>query len=679
LLGVNAERGRRFRPDEAAGAAMLGHAAWQRLFNGDPAAVGRSLTLDGFTYTIVGVLPDSFRLDLPTLPREIDVWKVPDAWWQNGDIWADENVSTGVLQFVARLKADVTEVQARHQVAQFAEHERARQSTVTAAGFDLAMVPLHASMVRDAQPVLVVLFGSVACLLLIACANVTNLGLVRMHNRRRELAVRLALGSSLSRLVRLFVVESAVLASLGGIAGVVLARDGIRILTALGPANLPRISEVSVDFGVVAYAALLTTACSLVSGLFPTILATRQTYDLRLAGGTAPGRVRIGGTIAAAQIAVSIVLVLAASLLGRSLLRLNNVRPGFDADRVLTFSVSLPGTRYHRPDGTDRFMRTLENGIASMSQVRAAGTIWPLPLSGRRWSGNYIVGTDPAGGHGLVDYRLASGGVFDALGTRLLEGRTFAREERRDVIVVGRAFAELAWPNERAIGRIVQAVPWGGKPSAFEVIGVVDDMQAQTLKRQATPALYFDMRRWSWTDWEMNVVVRTNGDPLTVVPAIRAEVGRLDPEVPMAQVRSLDEYIADELSSNRFALFVVGLFAIVAVILALVGLYGVVSYAVGQRRREFGVRMALGADRARIVRLVLGGGIRVVSSGIGAGLLFALWVMDALSGLLFGTRPHDPVTFAGVASIVFAVAMLACYVPARRAARVEPLETLRAE
>src|SRR5262245_9115270 len=377
--------------------------------------------------------------------------------------------------------------------------------------------------------------------------------------------------------------------------------------------------------------------------------------------------------------AISIVLVLAASLLGRSLLRLNNVRLGFDASRVVTFSVSLPGTRYHRPDGTDRFMRTLEEGIAALSEVRSVGTIWPLPLSGRRWSGNYIVGTDPAGAHGLVDYRLASGGVFDALGIRVLDGRTFARDERRDVIVVSRAFAEQAWPDLRAIGRIVQAVPWGGKPTAFEVIGVVDDVHAQTLKREAAPALYFEMRKWSWTDWEMNVVVRTASDPLILVPAIRAEVGRLDADVPMAQVRSMSAYVADDLSANRFALFVLGLFAIVAVILAVIGLYGVVSYVVGQRTREFGIRMALGADRARIVRLVLSGGIRVASAGIGTGLLLALWVMQALSGLLFGTRPHDPATFATVASILFVVAMVACYVPARRAARVEPLETLRAE
>jgi putative ABC transport system permease protein len=678
LLGVDAALGRRFRDDEPSGAAMLGHQAWLRLFNGDAGAVGRSVTLDGFTYTIVGVLPASFTLDLPGVPRGIDIWKVPDTWWQNGNIWSGEHLSTGVLQFIARLNTGATEAQAREQVARFGERERALQTLSAEEGFELALVPLHASMVGDAKPLLLVLFGAVVCVLLIACANVMHLLLVRAHGRARELTVRVALGASPSRLARLMVAESIVLALLGGGGGALLAHSGIRLLTALGPASLPRVHEVGIDRGVFAFAAAIALGCAMLFGLLPALRASRAAAHIRGAGGT-PDRLRAGRTIAAGQLAAAIVLVLAASLLARSLLKLWQVQPGFDAGRAITFSVSLPGTRYQRPDGTNRFLRALEDRIAVMPAVRAVGTIWPLPLSGRRWSGNYVVGVDPGGPHGLADYRLASGGVFDALGVRLLDGRTFLPDERRDVIVVSRSFARQAWPDQTPIGRVVQAAPWGGNASAFDVIGVVDDVRGQTLRADPTPALYFDMRRWSWTDWEMNVVVRVPGEPGAIVPVIRSELGRLDDNVPMAQIRLMTAYVADDLAANRFALTIVGAFAAVAMTLAVLGLYGVLSYAVGQRAREFGVRMALGADRRRIIALVLGDGIRLAALGVGAGLLAALWLTQALEGMLFGTAPHDPATFAGVAAVLTLVAMLACYVPARRASRVEPLAILRAE
>jgi predicted permease len=324
-------------------------------------------------------------------------------------------------------------------------------------------------------------------------------------------------------------------------------------------------------------------------------------------------------------------------------------------------------------------MRALEDRIAVLRDVQAVGTIWPLPLSGRRWSGSYVVGVDPAGPGGLADYRLASGGVFQALGSRVLEGRTFLPDERRDVVIVSRTFARQAWPNESPVGRPLQAAPWGGNPSTFEVIGVVDDIRAWNLRTAAVPALYFESRRWSWTDWEMNLVVRTASDPAALTRAIRSELARLDDNIPMAQTRMLSDLVSTDLAENLFALTIVGAFAALALTLAVIGLYGVVSHGVGQRAREFGIRIALGADRARIVRLVLGDGMRLAAWGVSSGLLASLWMMQALQRFLYGTEPQDSRTFIAVAGILMSVAMLASVVPARRAARVEPVEVLRAE
>lgn len=287
------------------------------------------------------------------------------------------------------------------------------------------------------------------------------------------------------------------------LAAVRLPCTAVRFLVALRPGSLPRVGEIGVDAGALAFATVIALACPFVFGLLPALRATRTAAgaDIRSTGGTPPDRVRAGRAIAAGQLAVSIVLLVAAGLLGASLVRLNLVRPGFDASNLLTFSVSLPGTRYHRPDGTDRFIRQLEDRIAALPDVRAVGTIWPLPLSGRRWAGNYIVGVSPDGVHGLAD-RLATAGLFDALGNGLTEGRRFRADDSRDVVIVSRGFARQAWPNENPLGRMVQAAPWGGVPTAFEVIGITDDVRARTIRVDPVPTLYFDSHRWSWTDWK---------------------------------------------------------------------------------------------------------------------------------------------------------------------------------
>jgi len=688
LLGVQPELGRPFERDEPPGAVMLSHGAWRRLFAEDPTIVGRAITLDGRSYAVTGIVPASFALELPSLPRDIDVWKVPDTWWQNGDVWNADGRGPGLLQFVCRIAPDVPVARARAQLAAFTAAERELDAQSAADGLELVMTPLQGAIVGETKPILLTLVGAVTCVLLIACANVMNLLLVRADARRRDLAVRLALGSSRGRLMRVLVLESALMSLAGGAAGCAAAAVAVRFLVALRPVGLPRVDGIAVDGGVLTFAAAIALSCPIIAVL-PAFVASRRAlrddlHDTR--GATRSGQTRASHIIVVGQFAGSLVLLVGAALLGTSLVRLHLIQPGFNAAQLLTFSVSLPGTRYQRPAGspatnapeTGRFVRALEERIETLPGVQSVGTVWPLPLSGRHWAGSFVAGSGADGPRGLADYRLATPHLFDALGGRLLEGRTFRGDDRRAVTIVSRRFARQAWPNQSAIGRVVQASPWGGPLIPFEVVGVADDVRYESVRSEPAPTLYFDSMGWSWTDWEMNVVVRTP-QPEALVEPIRTVLAQLDREIPMAEIRPMTAYVADDFAANRFTLVLIGGFATVALFLAVLGLYGVISYAVSRRAREFGIRMALGAGHDGIVRMVLAEGARLAGVGIGVGLLGALWLTDLLAGLLFGTRPHEPLALAGVAALLAGVSLAASYLPARRAARLQLTEILRAE
>lgn len=344
-----------------------------------------------------------------------------------------------------------------------------------------------------------------------------------------------------------------------------------------------------------------------------------------------------------------------------------------------SFSISLPGTKYKWPEGTDRFFRELENGIESTPGVRSAGVVWPLPLSRRVWSNTYIAGGIHEMDRAYAEYRLATEGYFETMSIRLLDGRTFSLAEDRHVVLVSRALADRAFPGEGAIGRPLQANPWGGGLESFEVIGVVDDVRYADLREPPQETIYFDSRGWSWSDWEVDYVVRTAGAPESFIPALRAELARLDPTIPLARPRLMSAYVSDHLAQNRFALSLIGLFAVVAGALAVVGLYGIVSYSVSQSRREIGIRMALGCDRRGILGWVYRRGATLVGLGIVLGILGSLTLTRFVAALLFGVTPTDTATLAAVAAGLGLVGSLACYLPARRATRLDPMSVLRAE
>ena len=396
-----------------------------------------------------------------------------------------------------------------------------------------------------------------------------------------------------------------------------------------------------------------------------------------MAAGSGSGR--LSRALVIGELSIAVVLLVCAGLLTTSLARLSEVYPCFDAQGVLTFSISLPGTQYERPDGTNRFFRELEERIEALPGVRSAGVVWPLPLSGRAWSNNFVAGAVREGDRRYAEYRLATPDLFETMGIPILHGNTFSDSQPRHVVLVSRNLAEHAWPSSFPIGQSIQANPWGGGLETFEVAGVVDDVRSAELGRLPRETIYFDARGWSWTNWEVDFVVRVEGKPDLAVAPIRKELAAMNASIPMARVRTMSTYVEDHLVANRFALTLTGLFAIVAAILALVGLYGVVSYSVSQCAHEIGVRMALGADQRSIAKWVLARAALLTACGVGLGLVASLLVTRLLTSLLFSVAPSDPVTFLVAASIVSGTALGASLSPARRATKLDPMAVLRSE
>jgi len=682
VLGVSAALGRGFEPHDPPGTMVLSHGLWTSAFGQDPAVIGRTISLDGHPYVVVGVMPTGFRVHLPEQNQNVQAWKLPDTWWQNGDPWAAQGASFGLFRVVGRMESGATLAEAGSQLAVVSADLRAAHPEYANSGLELTPTPLLANVVRDARPTLMLLLGAVALVLLIACANVTNLLLARTQQRSHEIALRTALGSSRGRTARLFLAESAILAALGGAAGVGLALLGIRALPFLAPRGLPRLDEVALAPGVLLFAGGISLVCTILVGSFPALRVARAAPGRGLygrSGAVTKGVARLGAGLVVTQIALSLVLVTGASLLVSSLVRLHQVEPGFDSENLLTFSVSVPGTQYGWPLEADQFFRRLEDRVEALPGVQSAGVVWPMPMAGGLWSEVYVAGDVDERARAYADYRLATPTYFETVGGRLVSGRIFAPEDSRHVAVVSRRLAESAWPGRSAVGQTIQAKPWGGELQDFEIVGVVDDIRYMDLREAAEPAVYFDSRSWAWTDWEVNFMVRTSVEPSALIDPIRAELFALDPMIPLDSPIPMSDLVAGQLARNRFAMSLLGTFALVAAVLAMVGLYGVLSYAVGQRTREIGVRMALGSETRTITALIVGRGMRIVVVGVGMGIVGALLLTHLLSGFLFGTSPTDPVTLASVVVGFTGVAALAAYLPARRATSLDPATVLRAD
>lgn len=686
VLGRRAALGRTLTGEDhregASPVAVLSHALWRSRFGADPGIVGREIRLSGEPHTVVGVMPRDFRT--PRILRDVAgdarLWtplELPEAWRTRR--------SASVLQVVGRLADGVTVEAARARMeALAASLDDAHPATNRQVG--TTVVPLRAQLVGDVRPTLLLLFAAVGALLLVATANLAGLFLARGASRFRELSVRTALGATRGRLVRHVLAETLLLAMVGGAAGVALAAFGVDALLALAPGDLPRAPEVGVAPGVLVFALALTAVVGVVSGLVPGVVTTRrepravlQREASRGDTGQRPGR----GPAVVVQLALALALLSGAGLMARSLLALHRVDPGFTVDGVLTFRLRLPESEY--PDASSRmaFFDDLFRRFESLPRVEAVGGASRLPLDPAygwaevRREGEADVGGDPP----VVGARVVSPGYLEALEIPLLEGRLPDRRDDADappVILVNRRMARSLWPGESPVGRRVTLGSGGsGPPTWFEVVGVVDDVAHEELGEPPIPELYLPMRQNP--PGGTRVVVRAAGAARGVLPALREELRALDPRQPIAGVETMEERVADSMGTARFLSLLLGIFAAAALFLGCLGVYGVVAHDVALRRREVGVRAAMGATPRQVLGLLLRRGGLLIVIGLAAGGVLSLGAGRLLAGHLDGVGGADPVALTGAAIVLGCTGLLATWLPARRAVAVDPAEVLREE
>lgn len=677
ILGVAPLMGRTFRPDEDApprSKMLISHGLWQRRFGGDAGILGRKVSVSGEPVEVIGVMPAGFQF----LDRDVDVW-MPLA------LPASARTPRGrSIRVVARLK-DGAGLQRALDEMRTIHGQLASEFPTTNNGWTANVQPLSEHVAGDLRPTLLVLLAAVGFVVLVACANVASLLLARAAARHREIAVRTALGASWSRLARQALAESLTLSVLGGAAGLLLAHWLLRLLLAAAERGLtlPRAHEIGLDARVLAFTAVLCIVTGLLFGLAPALWSRRAnvTGSLKDAGrgGTSAKAARARGVLVVAEIALAIVLLTGAGLMLRSFAKLMAVEPGFDMTRVMTFSVSLPAAQY--AETSRQFFEQLNERLRALPSVTAAGAISFLPMTGPASATSYHADGQPqleAGAMPVTEVRVYSGDYFAAMGIPVKAGRLFNADEQREarrVIVISEAMAQQAFPGLNPIGRRV-LISWTDR-SYHEVIGVVGDIRHANLSEPTRPMIYWPHVQTPYTT--MYPVVRTTGDPNTIAAAARAEVLKLDPAQPIAGVRTLEEIVSVAVAQPRLIARLLAVFAGVALILAAIGIYGVVAYGVSQRTREIGIRMALGATPGSVVKLIVSHGAMLAGAGIAVGVPAALLLAQAMQSMLFETAPSDPVTIGIVALVLAAAALAACLVPLRKALRVHPSEALRSE
>ncbi|HYN85044.1 MAG TPA: ABC transporter permease [Pyrinomonadaceae bacterium] len=682
LLGVEPQMGRVFTREEEgpdARVVVISHEMWQKRFGGDRAIVGREFLLDGEATTVLGVMPEGFRF-----PVEVE----GPEYWQPINPRSESNEERGAsyLSVIARVKPNVTQAQAQAELDAVAAR-LAEQYPDRNAGRGARLVPAYEAIVGDIRPALLTLLAAVGFVLLIACANVANLMLARAASRRREIAVRTALGASRWRIVRQLLTESLMLALAGGAAGLLLAWWGVDVLSAFVPADIPRVKEIALDRNVLLFTLGVSALTGVVFGLAPALNASKAeiTESLKEGGrGTSEGfrSNRLRGLLVVTEVALSLVLLVGAGLLIRSFYSLNAVSPGFETRGVLTGGVALPTTKYREEAQQAAFFERVLERVKALPGVEAAGGVEPLPMSGNGWqTGLDIEGRPPAApGERLTSHtRVVSPDYHRAMGIPLLRGRALDERDTADapkVIVVNETFVKKYFPGEDPIGRRV--TPTIARNFTAEIVGVVGDVKHQDLETEVTPEYYASYRQAPQPF--MTLVVRGRGDdPSALTAAVRGAVLEVDANQPLYNVKPMSEWMSQTAARRRFNTGVLAVFAGVALLLAGVGIFGVMNYSVTRRTHELGVRMALGAQGRDVFRLVVGQGMGLVAAGVVIGLVGALVLTRFISSLLFGVSASDPVTFAGVALVLAAVALLACYVPARRATKVDPMVALRYE
>jgi putative ABC transport system permease protein len=670
-IGVPPARGRAFTAEDEETAerrVIISHDLWRRRFGGAEDVVGRAIQLDGFSFTVIGVAPPGFQY-----PRRTQVYELYRLSANQRQMR-----EARFMKVVARLKPGVTGAQAQSEMTGVARG-LAEQYPQTNRNWGANVVPLHEVEVGRARPELLALLGAVGLALLVACANVASLLLARAIARQTEIGVRMALGASAWRIARQLLTESLLLAGLGAVAGLLLGGWALEALLALAPESLPRLGEVRLDTIAIVFTLLLSLLTAVLFGLAPAWQAARQDMRVTPGAGIRPGQRRLFSALVVTEVALTLVALLGAGLLINSFLRLRRVEPGLDVERLLTVEFEPPSARYNGADWRAQrlnFWNQFSARVAALPGVEAVGAVDSLPFSGDARLWRFRRDGDDANAAGpAATFQVATPDYFRAVGMRLKRGRVFTSgdiEKAPPVAVVNETMARRYWPGGEAIG---QRIVIRNETFAREIVGVVSDVKHFGLDREAQPEMYAPFEQFVID--VMPVAIRVKGDPASFAGAVREQARAVDPTVAVAAVAPMRELLSDSLAQRRFTMLLLGAFAAVATMLAGAGVYGVMAYSVATRAREIGLRLALGAQRGDVLRMVLKQGMKLASAGVAIGLLASSALTRLIKGLLFGVDAADPLTFALAALSLVIVASLACWIPARRAAKVDPMIALR--
>jgi putative ABC transport system permease protein len=680
VYGIKPVLGRTFLPEEDAPGknhvVVLSYPFWQRVFGGTADVVGRPIQLNGEPYTVIGVAPLGFGI-----ASKVDAW-MPMAF--DPKETANDNRGAHYLNVAGRLRPGVTVAQAEAELKVLAA-QLATQYPDSNKGWGIFLMPLQDYSVRDVRAVLYTLLGAVGCVLLIACANIANLLLARATARHREISIRAALGASRARLVRQLLTESVLLALCGGLAGMLLARWGLDALLALAPANLPRVADIHLDPGVLAFSLALSVLTGLVFGIAPAWLAARADVNEALKqgsrGSTEGGaRGRLRSALVVLEVTFALMLLGGAGLLARSFMQLTHVDSGFTPENATVLRLSLPQKKYALPEQQTAFADALLERVKTLPGVQAVGLTHSMPLVG-----DYVLGFNIEGRPAIApsdlpntNYYAVTPDYFRAMGIRLMRGRVFTAQDNAKtprVAIINETLARQHFPNEDPIGKRINIT--NGPDTWREIVGIVGDIKQYGPDKATSNQSYEPFAQVPFSS--LNLVIRTSGPPATLLSAIRPTVYAVDKDQPIGTIRPLEEIMADSIARQRFAMTLLTVFSAVALVIAAVGIYGVMAYSVVQRTGEFGIRMALGAQQRDVLRLVLVQGGKLIGLGLLIGLAATLAASRAMGSMLFNTSAQDPLTLGTITLLLGAVALVACLLPANRATKVNPIEALRAE